>query len=126
MKNLYRQILPLAIILTGGMGIGSIHNAQMRDVMPGFLTVPGFLIMLAVIVIFTLGLLIYRYTENLSPLKWRGAAIASFVIAFLEIGNLVSSLQIDGSLAGWLFHEYVGLVAGVLLFVQIILEKFRK
>ena len=126
MKNLYRQILPLAIILSGGMGIGSIHNAQARGAMPGFSTVPGFLIILAVIIIFTLGLLVYRYTENLSPLKWRGAAIASFFIAFLEIGNLGSTLQAEGSIDGWLFHEYLGLVAGILLFVQILFEKFKK
>lgn len=125
MKNLGALLLPFAIILASGMAIGSIHNAQIRDVLPGIFTPFGAILIALSLLQLILGLLLWRYYEKLPPLAWRGALIAAGVITVIGSLNLITTLQSDGSLAGWLFHEYLGVIAGPLQFVKLLFERGR-
>ena len=125
MKNLGALLLPFAIILASGMAIGSIHNAQMRDVIPGAFTPFGGILLALTLVQLIIGLLLWRHYENLPPLAWRGAVIAAGIVTVIGLLNLITTLQGEGSLAGWLFHEYLGLIVGPLQLIKLLFERGR-
>ena len=125
MKNLGALLLPFAIILASGMAIGSIHNAQMRDVIPGACTPFGAILLALTLVQLIIGLLLWRHYENLPPLAWRGAVIAAGIVTVIGLLNLITTLQGEGSLAGWLFHEYLGLIVGPLQLIKLLFERGR-
>ena len=72
-----------------------------------------------------IGLLLWRHYENLPPLAWRGAVIAAGIVTVIGLLNLITTLQGEGSLAGWLFHEYLGLIVGPLQLIKLLFERGR-
>ena len=118
-----KTILPFLLTLAGGMAVGSIHNAQMRGGLPGLTTPLGLFLIGGSFLIFVAGLVLLRYYDRPGSLSW-GAALGFGGIALLvELGNLASTLSGKGSLAGWLFHEYLGLAAAILQFVKLLRER---
>lgn len=120
--NWVALLLPFLIILAGGMAVGSIHNAQMRDVIPGITTPMGAILIGLSFVQLIVGLLLWRYYERLSPLNWLGAVVASVFVIILGVLNAVTTIQAEGSLDGWLFHEYLGPVVGLLQLIKLFME----
>lgn len=118
-------ILPFLLILAAGMGIGSLHNAQARGGLPGFFTPFGFTLIALTFVIFVMGFIVYRYYDHPGSLSWGKALVASLIAMVLELVNLLTTLMSEGSLAGWLFHEYLGVAAGVLVFAKLLTERRR-
>ena len=116
-------ILPILLTLAGGMAVGSIHNAQSRGVLPGISTPFGVFLILAVLLIFLSGLVLLRYYDRPGSVKF-GAALGFASLALvLELMNGATSLMDGGGLAGWLFHEYLGVVVSILLFAKLLFEK---
>ncbi|MCX7643834.1 MAG: hypothetical protein N2Z62_00890 [Rhodobacteraceae bacterium] len=118
------MILPLLLALAGGMAVGSIHNAQMRDALPGIATPTGFLLIALSLILFLSGIWILLRIAGGA----RGGAtllVPALVAAAIELLNLGLTLAEAGSLGGWLFHEYLGLGAALLLVAQLLLDRGR-
>ena len=116
-------ILPILLTLAGGMAVGSIHNAQSRALLPGITTPFGAFLILAVLLVFTAGLVLLRYYDRPGSVKFSVALGFASLALVLELMNTATNLADGGSLTGWLFHEYLGLIAAVLLFAKLLLEK---
>lgn len=123
MKHLGALLLPFFIILAGGMAVGSIHNAQMREAMPGIFTVMGAIFILFSLLELLMGLLLWRYYEKLPPFGWFAAVMASVFVIVIGAINMLTTLQAEGTLAGWLFHEYLGPIAGVAQLIKLLIER---
>lgn len=116
-------ILPLLLILAAGMGIGSIHNAQMRGAIPGVFTPLGFGLIAATLVIFVCAVILFRFYDKSGVITRRLAIIAATIAFVLEALNLVTTVMAEGSISGWLAHEYLGVIVSAVLFVKILIEK---
>lgn len=110
-------ILPILIILGGGMATGSLHNAMVR----GRIGAPiGYIFIALTALIFIGGFIIlWRYDGSVSR---RTALIWAVVIAALGVLNVVTTLS-DPNAASMLFHEYLNPIAGVLQLGKLLTER---
>lgn len=121
-----QTILPILLTLAGGMAIGSLHNAQMRGALPGLTTPFGLILIVTTVLIFIAGLVLWRYYDRPGSVTFGMAMGFGSVALLMELGNLASTLADKGSLAGWLFHEYLGLVVASLQFVKMLWERLSR
>ncbi|MDE3090693.1 MAG: hypothetical protein KGJ80_15065 [Chloroflexota bacterium] len=119
-------ILPILLTLAGGMAVGSIHNAQSRGALPGVTTPMGLVLILATLLLFVIGLVLLRYYDRPGSITFGVAMGCASVALFLELGNMATTVMTEGSFAGMLFHEYLGLVVAVLQFVKLLWERGKK
>lgn len=121
-----QTILPILLTLAGGMAVGSIHNAQMRGALPGLTTPFGLTLIVLTAFVFIAGLVLLRYYDHPGSIKFGVALGAGSTALALELVNLATTLVGEGSLARWLFHEYLGLGVAVLQFVKLLWERRSK
>ena len=115
----FKLIVPTALILATGMGIGSLHNAQARGSLPGFFTPFGFTLIALTFVAFICGILIFKYFDRADTITKRTAMGAAILATIIESLNLVTTLASEGSLSGWLFHEYLGIIAAPIAIIAV-------
>ncbi len=116
-------ILPVLLMLAGGMAVGSIHNAQMRGNLPGVTTSFGLILIVTTVLVFIAGLVLLRYYDRPGSITFGVALGFGSAALAVELLNLATSLVGGGTLAGWLFHEYLGLAVAILQFSKLLLEK---
>ncbi|MBI3960723.1 MAG: hypothetical protein HY328_18080 [Chloroflexi bacterium] len=116
-------ILPILLTLAGGMAVGSIHNGQSRGALPAITTPFGIFLLVTVLLIFVAGLVLLRYYERPGSVRFPMALGFASLALLLELMNTGATLAEGNGLAGWLFHEYLGLVVAVLQFGKLLIEK---
>jgi len=120
MKLHVHSILPFLIVISGGMGIGSLHNAMARSVIG---PVVGYIFIGAALLELLTGLAMSRYYEGLPSIGYWGAVgLTAFVFAG-GMFNIITTLSAPTP-DPMLFHEYLGPVAGGLQLVKLLVEKF--
>lgn len=105
------------------MAVGSIHNGQSRGSLPALTTPFGLILIVSVLLIFAAGLVLLRYYDRPGSVTYRSAVGFASVALFFELLNLATTLGGGGSLAGWLFHEYLGFVVAILQFAKLLIER---
>ncbi len=116
------RLLSIGLILSTGMGVGSLHNAQMREALPGFFTPLGFTLIALTFLAFLGGLLLLFYAEKAGGFTRAHALGAAVFATVIEGLNLVTTLASEGSLHGWLFHEYLGVIVAPLILVVLLMK----
>ena len=119
------RYLAIALILSTGMGIGSLHNAQVREALPGFFTPLGFMLIALTFIAFLAGLLVLLYSMNAGGFSRLHAIVASGIATVIQSLNLVTTLASEGSLEGWLFHEYLGVIVAPLILATLLVRKLQ-
>lgn len=114
-----RLIVPTLLILATGMGLGSIHNAQARGALPGLDAPLGVVLILLTLLAFVCAVLVFRHYDSAKAIGYRLAMGAAVVGALIQWINFGLTMATEGSLSGWLVHEYLGLIASTLIFVQL-------
>lgn len=104
------KLCAAVLLLALGMGVGSIHNAQAREALPGPFTPMGGLLIGLTLLGFVAALYLWRYFSETGAVTRKTALALAVFIAVLEGLNLVTTLMSEGSVGGWLIHEYLGLL----------------
>lgn len=119
MKFNANSLLPILIVLGGGMATGSLHNAMAR----GRIGAPiGYIFILLTVMMFLAGFVILWHYDG--TVSYRLALGCAIFVAFLGIFNVVTTLS-DPNALSMLFHEYLNPIVGVLQVGKLLTERSR-
>lgn len=116
MKLNAHTLLPVLIMLGGGMAVGSIHNAMSHGRIDAAF---GYIALVLLLLMFLAGLGLLRYYDDRASGKYGIALGLALFIAVMGIINAATTPTWEAML----FHEYLLPITGVLQTIKLFTER---